>query len=96
MFVSMREMRRPAMLPPLPGKPEPEFEVYRFDEERGESVWMVAWASELNEAEIASLSAVERDLVAASLAVDDPEIGAVHNQEPRAETLAECKAAAAE
>jgi hypothetical protein len=86
---------RPALLPALPGKPEPEFEVYRFDEERGESVWMIAWASELTEAEIADLSDEERDLVQASRAVDDPAVGAVHNGEPRLETLVECLAATA-
>lgn len=90
MFMSMRETHHPAMLPPLPGKPEPEFEVYRFDEERGESVWMVAWASELTAEELAAISADERAIVAAALAVDDPEIECVHNAEPRVETVIEC------
>lgn len=84
------------MLPPLPGKPEPEFDVYRFDSERGEYVWMVAWASELTQEEFAALSDDERDIVAAALAVDDPGIGAVHNAQPSVALVMECAAAAAE
>lgn len=71
----------------------PRFHVYRFDADCGMSMWMDAWASELTEAEIAELSDGERGLVRASLAGDDPEIGAVHNGEPRPETLAECMGA---
>jgi hypothetical protein len=74
--------------------PEPRFEVYRFDTDAGTSAWMIACASELTEDETADLSAEERDLVRASLAVDDPTIGAVHNGEPQVETLAECMEAA--
>ena len=84
---------RPAMLSARPGDAEPRFSVLRFDADMGGRAWMVAWASELTEAEIADLSAEERDLVAASLAVDDPTVGAVHNSEPAVETLVECLAA---
>lgn len=68
----------------------PVFEVRRFDDLAGEWTWMIALPEELTAAELAALSENEREIVAATLAVDDPEIGAVHNAQPPVEMVMEC------
>jgi hypothetical protein len=51
---------------------------------------MIALPEELTTDELAALSDEERDIVAAALAVDDPEIGAVHTAQPPVELVMEC------
>ena len=82
---------RPAMTRTLAG---PMFDVYRFDTDLGAWTWMVALPEELTEDELAALSEDERESVAAALAVDDHQVGAVHNAQPDVALVLECAAAA--